>query len=181
MIVFGGSNLIPFLVMDNSMSSPKWSKYNFMHIAQLGHQVSNMFPPRQMIEYFRGEAMESPEFDKNYAQYLIMENSAFISFMDIILGQYFYNNSFVLYDDRSPMIENLVDSISKLIQCRYGINVKNVHEEIDMQFLGDDEPMSQEGHHMFMQDKERYTVLTTNLKTLENQTYQAEEISGGYI
>lgn len=181
MIIFGGSNLIPFLVMDQNMSSPKWAKFNFMNMAQIGQIVGQMFPPRQMLEYFRMDGMETPEFDSNYAQYLIGDNQAFTAFMSIILGEYYYHNAFVLYDDSSPLIENLVDSISKVIQCRYGITPKCVHEEIDMYYLGDDEEMPDVGHQVFMQDKERYTILTTDINNLERQTYQMEEINGGYI
>ena len=116
MIVFGGNGLIEEMVMDNSMTTPKWAKLNFMNIVQLGENL-NLFPPGQMLQFMNGinNGIETVEFDRLYAEYLLGDNVAFVNFMKILMAEYFHTQVFVLYDDTNPVIEGLVESIIKLI------------------------------------------------------------------
>ena len=181
MIVFGGPKLVPSLQLDAEMSEQKWWVYNFMCLVNIGRYVNDLFPPKQMLEFFRNSDMGSPEFDKYYTEYILNEDNAFVAFMDIMMGQYYGGNAFVLYDDNSPLIDNLVDSISKLIEFRYGLVPRIVHEEIDLFYLGNDDAMSPQGIEFFMADKERYTQLVTDPKELMGSSMIMEDISGGTI
>ena len=181
MIVFGGPKLAPMLQIDAQMSEQKWWVYNFICLTNIGGYVNDMFPPKQMLEFFRNADMGSPEFDTHYANYIISEEKSFIAFMDIMMGQYYGGNSFVLYDDNSPLVENLVDSICKLIELRYGIVPRIIHEELDLFFLGDDTVMTPQGLQVFMVDKERYTQLVTDPTEIMQNSSIMEDISGGTI
>ena len=182
MIVFGGNGLIEEMVMDNSMTSPKWAKLNFMNITQLGENL-NLFPPGQMLQFMNGinNGIETVEFDRLYAEYLLGDNVAFVNFMKILMADYFHTQVFVLFDDTNPIIEGLVESIIKLIQARYGLNPMIVHAPEDLYFLPDEEGMSREGVQTFMGDKERFTVLTTDFNNLNKTVYELEEKMGGCI
>ena len=182
MIVFGGNGLIEEMVMDNSMTTPKWAKLNFMNIVQLGENL-NLFPPGQMLQFMNGinNGIETVEFDRLYAEYLLGDNVAFVNFMKILMAEYFHTQVFVLYDDTNPVIEGLVESIIKLIQARYGTNPVVVHAPEDLYFLPDEEGMSRDGVQTFMGDKERFTLLTTDFNNLDKNTYAQEEKMGGCI
>lgn len=181
MIVFGGPNLASMLMLDADMNEQKWWVYNFMCLTNIGRYVNDMFPPKQMLEFFRNADMGSSEFDTHYANYILSEENAFVAFMDVMMGQYYGGNAFVLYDDNSPLVENLVDSISKLIELRYGLVPKIVHDEMDLMFLDDDSGMSPQGYEVFMMDKERYTMLVTDPQELMKASAIMEDISGGTI
>ena len=182
MIVFGGNGLIEEMAMDNSMTTPKWAKLNFMNIVQLGENL-NLFPPGQMLQFMNGinNGIETVEFDRLYAEYLLGDNVAFVNFMKILMAEYFHTQVFVLYDDTNPVIEGLVESIIKLIQARYGSNPIVVHTSEDLYFLPDEEGMSRDGVQTFMGDKERFTLLTTDFDNLDKDTYAQEEKMGGCI
>lgn len=179
MIIFGGSNCIPFLIEDDQLIKPKFWKYNFMNRTMIGTIINGMFPPKQILDLYKNDMMYSVEFDKLYANYILTCDSAFVSFMNILMGQYYGENSFVLINDELESIINLTESIIKLIQVRYGLNCSIVNDPYDILYC-EESDMSDNGIKTFMIDKERFTKLTNDESILQN-AYILEEHNGTYI
>lgn len=173
MIVFGGTNLVRFCC-----ATKDYGLLNFMNLTNIGVRINELFPPPQFFE-FSGNPDDSQTFDNCYAQYMLEDKNAFNALMRIMMGEYVCGDVFILFDDCSPLTCNLVESMSKFIKFRYGSNVCIVHEEIDMEYLGEDiDETTQENRITFMNDKEKYTLLNANPDTLVKETFKQEAISG---
>lgn len=177
MIIFGGNELIPYLILDNSMPEQKFFKCNFMNLCALGTSVNGIWPINTI---FQAAEVGSIEFDRSYYNYLINCNEAFVSFMLIIMGDYFNDGTFVLTDLNNELVYNMVDSIVKIIQIRYGLNCSIIQTEEDLNYISESE-MSEEGYRQFMIDKERYTYLTTDPKELMKELDKVDGINGKRI
>lgn len=179
MIIFGGSNCIQFLVDDDNLTTPRFWKYNFMNRVNLGTPINTLFPPKQITDLYRIDMMYSVEFDKLYMNYILSCDDAFISFMNILMGQYYGNNSFVLIND-DELISNFVEALIKLILVRYGMNCSIVNDPSDIPYVVESE-MSPLGLQTFMMDKERFTYLTTDGDQLLRNNIEMEDYNGTFI
>ena len=125
MIVFGGNQMAPFLYDDDKLLEPKWFKYNLMNINMIGTDISCMWPTKEMLQLYD---LDSPDFDRAYADYLINNDRAFIGFMLPLTGHYYNHASFVLTDLDSPPVLSMIESVCKLIQYRYGMISKEQYQ-----------------------------------------------------
>ena len=174
MIIFGGSKLADFVYRSEKY---KHCKYNFMNIINIGVQVNELYPVSRFFE-FCGRDVDTRTFDNCYAEYIMNDSSAFNAMMRILLGEYFHGDAFVLFDDNSPLICNLVDSMTKFMRFRYGSNIAILGDPIDLEYINPDiDKTTPENRANFMQDKEKYTLLNVDPYTLVEETLEAERIS----
>ena len=178
MIVFGGNQMAPFLYDDDKLLEPKWFKYNFMNINMIGTDISCMWPTKEMLQLYD---LDSPDFDRAYADYLINNDRAFIGFMLPLTGHYYNHASFVLTDLDSPPVLSMIESVCKLIQYRYGMNSILVNEPDDMLDLDSTNDIGEEYMGVFMQDLDRFTYLTTDISELNHNTDLLESENAKYL
>lgn len=178
MIVFGGNGMAQYLYDDESLLEPKWFKYNFMNINMIGTDISSMWPTREMVQLYD---LDSVEFDRAYADYLINNDKAFISFMMPLVGNYYNHASFVLTDLDSPPVLSMIESICKLIQFRYGMNCAYANEPDDMLSLDDTNDIGEDNMNIFMQDLDRFTYLTADISELKQSSELLELENAKYL
>jgi hypothetical protein len=169
MIIFGDNNIVPYLLGNRE----RYFVLNFFNPTNLGTRISNMFLPqiiRQTCD------LESPQFDMAYAKYLLEDNNAFQDFMEILMSMYYNENDnvLILTDLSSSLVTAMCESIIKLIQQRYGYNCYIANCPEDIMTIPESE-MSEMGMKIFLQDKERYSYLSSDAKHLLSIT----EIVGG--
>ena len=160
MIVFGGNQFVPFLIEDDTLPTKKWSKLNFYNSTMIGKNIAGMIPPQQLMSVLINNVIDKETFDYEYCTYLINDQNAFVSFMDIMMSHYYNGNTFVLYDDENSWVVGLVEIIIQLLYQRYGIVCPIVNEPMDLYWVDEDFILTPEGNHMFDMDKERYTRYT---------------------
>lgn len=160
MIVFGGNKFIPFLIEDSTYLAPKWYKLNFYNTYNIGYPINNMYPPIQLQEFYFNKSIDQSTFNYQFMKFILENDNAFISFLNILMAQYYHGDTFVLFDDDNEFIVNLVETIIELIYQRYGYTCSVVNEPYDIQWIDNDFKMSIEGNNNFNIDKERFTYLT---------------------
>lgn len=146
MIVFASYNTIQermqdickdFIVLD-------YTAYN------TGLQKLNLYSP--MICFC---GTDNKDFDMIYANHIMNHDNDFISFMNIIYQLYSGHNICVLIQ---PEMMNIVESLSKFIQQRYGYNSQFIEEYDDINFY-DESEFSINGLYNFDIDRDRYLNL----------------------
>lgn len=106
---------------------------------------------------------EGNYIDKEYASWILGDYRAFMEFMKIIYPLYYLQSTtVVIIYQESPLIIDLTESLSKLIQQRYGIITNYVYEINDLMYIEDSTP-TVPGLSNFDKDKETYTGLCDNM------------------
>ena len=97
------------------------------------------------------------EFDQSFANSIMSNESQFIEFMKIVYNLYIGKDVYVLisYDYNC---DSIAESLSKLIQQRYGYNSQYIQEFDDIDFF-DDSEFSINGLYNFDKDKDRFLSL----------------------
>ena len=141
--LYGDFNLIP--------KDEPYSIFNFTSLVE-GYQDSHLIPPNNL------GAISEYDFDMRYMHYIMDHDGNFVNFMNIVNEIYYGHNVFLIisYNDWSI---NLVESLLKLIQQRYGINATNVITPDDVYYAEDVQFDSYYGINNFDIDKERYVRL----------------------
>lgn len=139
-------------------SIPDWIPfrvYNFTSLSQK-YPMLNLLPP----EEFMRVSGSAKDFDILYMQYIFNTDIAFNSLMSIVYDLYTGKDVYIAISDVSdPYIENLNESVIKLIQQRYGYNSYRVNQVEDFDFVNPDfGSFSLNGIYNLDQDKERYSV-----------------------
>jgi len=111
--------------------------------------------PRFQMEY------SNRDFDVLYAKYIMETDSVFYEFMKIIISLYNGFDVFIL-TNRSGFYEDIIESLQKLIQQRYGIISNIINEPDDWNYV-QESCFNINGLYNLDIDKERYAVMFTNL------------------
>lgn len=124
-----------------------------------GYPVWDILPPYEVVTNQR-------EFDIMYADYLL--GPKFKDFMNVIMSLYYGINVHILVS-RGDYFEALTESVSKLIQQRYGYISSTIEEPDDMNYAVEGE-FSINGLYNLDMDKEKFSYLTVNVdEELRNQ------------
>lgn len=158
MILFGGNNFNEYLYQDALLEEPLWYKLNFYNIIDVGLNISNACPAYETIRSYMNGMISREIFDREYARFIFENDIAFISFMEIMMGEYYSTDVFVHYDDFNPLICEYVETLIALIRERYHKNCSIVNEINDLNWV-EDSMMDQYGNQMFDMDKMRYMSL----------------------
>lgn len=160
MIVFGGNNFVQMLYDDYITQSNKWYTLNYFNIIAIGKSINSMFPPKELVDFYLNNIIDKITFDQQFANYIYENNIAFMSLMDIMMGEYGHGNVFVLYDDTNDLIIGLVETIIALIRERYSKQCSIVNELYDLYWI-DESYMDEIGNANFEIDKNRYNILVS--------------------
>ena len=109
MLYYGYSNIIPILRSDTSV-------YNITSYNERLRRL-NLMPPCDLRFYKDG----SREFDMFYADWILSNDIVFFEFFSIVYDLYMGKDVFLCMDD-GDWSENIIESLLKLIQQRYGYN-----------------------------------------------------------
>lgn len=101
------------------------------------------------------------EFDMNYANWIFYNNFAFIEFMKIISTLNNGYNVFLTISNEEWGI-NLIESLTKLIQERYGIVAVMINDIEDFFYAKDSDTSEGMGLFNMQQDLSRYSEVAYN-------------------
>lgn len=136
--------------------------YNLTSMREGLYNLSTLIPPNEIGRF------EGRDFDLAYANYILMNDFVFVEFFGIIYA--LYNNADVyIVISEDDWSENLVESLFKLIQQRYGYNGVKINSFDDYLFLVNSSNSGEFSSFDFYirnldEDKERYSLLTTVLR-----------------
>ena len=122
--------------------------------------LRSLIPPNELGK------LSGRDFDLAYANYIMNNDIVFGEFFQIIYHLYIGVDVYLLISN-DEWIENLIESLLKLIQQRYGYNayrIENIDDITDVLFR---EPTNfAPGYGLFNldQDKERYTYVVESLR-----------------
>lgn len=118
--------------------------------------LTKLIPPNQ-LGLFTGR-----DFDLAYANYLMSNDFIFKEFFDIVWSLYSGKDVYIIISD-DDWSENLVESLLKLIQQRYGYNATKINCEEDYWFAFNSKNLSEfnpsYGILNLDIDKDRYTMI----------------------
>lgn len=103
------------------------------------------------------------DFDMAYAQYIMNNDYVFCQFFAIIFDLYLGKDVYLMMDTSEDWSENIVESLLKLIQQRYGYNAYRIDSYDDYQFAYANNISEFDKGYGLMnldQDKERYTMIS---------------------
>jgi len=148
------------------MRDDLWKIYSFTSLAQ-DFPDTGLIPPNNL------GAINEYDFDVKYMQFIMNDDFRFIKFMDIMYNIYNHKNLFLVinYEDWSI---NLVESLLKLIQQRYGINATMINEIDDINIMKDTDFDSYYGINNFDQDCNRYLEISERYRIMNGGTVYKE-------
>lgn len=110
------------------------------------------------------------EFDIAYANYIMSNDTLFCIFFQIIYNLYIGKDVFIIVSTED-WSENLLESLLKLIQQRYGYNAVLINTEADYLYAANSMNFgfaSGYGIYNLDQDKERFTTLIEQYRIANN-------------
>lgn len=122
-------------------------------------KLTDVLPPRAI------GVTSGYDFDMAYANYILSNDLPFCEFFSIIYHLYI-NKEVYLLVNTEEWGENVIESLLKLIQQRYGINAVLVNSEEDYQYAKMSANVSFSSGPCLWNldtDKERYTATVTNM------------------
>lgn len=157
------------LVFGPIIALPKWKPftvYNFTSTAEYIPRL-DLLPPREIV------TMNEYEFDLAFSRFVLEDNNHFNALMQIIYSLYNGDDVFVAISNLSePYLNNLNESLMKLIQQRYGYNANRVNFAEDILYIDScDGEFSFDGLMIFDQDRERYVYNMEMTKAAEDRGY----------
>lgn len=145
--------------------------YNFTSFREGYQRVPLLIPPNEI-----GRS-SGREFDIAYANYLMTNDFVFKSFFDIIYLLYTGVDIYLIIDE-SDWSENLIESLLKLIQQRYGYNAVKINCFEDYLQANSSKYISEFNPYYGLanldMDKERYTYFI-ELQRLRNGGHNNEQ------
>lgn len=130
--------------------------YNFTSMREGYQRLASLIPPNSLGYYV------DLQFDQLYAQYILNNDCVFKEFFDLIYCLYIGNDVYLIISNDN-WSENLIESLLKLIQCRYGYNGVKITCEADYYFYLNqkEQPEFDPGFGLWNldQDKERYAMI----------------------
>ena len=143
-----GNYVTLYNMPENERSS--FMVYNFSSLKDGIGKRLDLLPITKMNVYEK-------DFDQMYYHYIIDNDIVFITFMKMIYRLYSGFNVYIMISD-GYIYEALAESLTKVIQVRYGYNAQFVHEIDDINFY-DDSEFSSSGIKIFEQDRNRFLNL----------------------
>lgn len=148
--------------------------YNLTSLKEGFITLKRLIPPNN-IGY-----LADRDFDIAYANYIMNNNEVFCEFFQIIYNLYIGKDVFILYSDKD-WSENLMESLLKLIQQRYGYNAVNINCEEDYIFaqcnLSTNGFAPGYGLYNLDIDKERFSYVMEDFR-LKNKGYLPFDLEG---
>lgn len=102
-------------------------EYNFTSFKETGNRLEYLLPNPQFID-------DRYEFDVMYANYIMNNDQVFVEFFQIIYNLYIGKDVFLAVDPYENWAENILESLLKLIQERYGYPAVKIESEEDYVF-----------------------------------------------
>ena len=135
--------------------------YNLTSYSEGFYQLLNILPPNNLPR------STERDFDIQYANYIMNNDLPFIEFFSIIYNLYLGIDVYLVVDDDQNWAENILQSLLKLIQQRYGYNGVYIDSDEDYIWcrnygVGKFDPGY--GLYNLDQDKERFTYILENIK-----------------
>ena len=102
-------------------------EYNFTSFKEGGIRLNYLLPRIDLIS-------SDYEFDLAYANYIMNNNNAFVEFFQVIYNLYIGKDVFIAVDNDLEWAENVLESLLKFIQERYGYTAIKIESEEDYDF-----------------------------------------------
>lgn len=133
--------------------------YNLTSMKEGLNTLKVLIPPNEIGRF------EGRDFDIAYANYILNNDFVFVNFFEIIFALYNNLDIYIVVSD-DDWSENLIESLMKLIQQRYGYNGIRINSFDDYLFYLNSPYNSEFNCYDFYiknldADKERYSILTT--------------------
>lgn len=171
MIIFTDVSMVPF-VKDRG-----WHMFNLLSPIMIGDRVDMLYPPKEVKDQ---ATFDSNIFEQFYTGWILNDKNAFITFMQIIMGDYYSENAVVFTDLNHEVLDAIVDCLIKLIRSRYGLKAIVAYDVEDI-CKTMDTCMNPIGAQQFMQDKEWYTLNTANIEALKRSLDEIEDMNNDTI
>ena len=128
------------------------------------NRLNLLVPPNELGRF------TNRDFDIAYANYILQNDMVFIQFFWIIYNLYIGNNVFIIANP-SEWSENILESLLKLIQQRYGYNAIRIDSDED--YIYAENYMKTGfapgyGLYNLDQDKERFTYIIESYRLNNN-------------
>lgn len=158
MLMYGDSNILSIKF------SGEGKIYNLTSLREGLDNLRLLIPPNNIGQTF------DREFDINYANYIMDNDMVFCEFFRIIYDLYI-GLDVVLISYKDDWCENLLESLLKLIQQRYGYNSVKIDSDEDYIYarnnvFSDFAPGY--GVYNLDQDKERFSYIIENFRLHNN-------------
>ena len=151
--------------------------YNFTSMTEGFITIQNLIPPINLGRY------DSYNFDVNYYNFIFNNDYTFLSFFRIVQSLYTGKYVYIIFDE-AYWSENLMESLLKIIQQRYGYNGYCVYDEDDV-ILALQNDDSNFNHYYGLNnldiDKNRYQYLVKQLELQQPNQYMVENITNQFI
>lgn len=139
-------------IMDRNL---KLDLFNFTSLRENFGKELHLYPyniPDNQIGFIR-----SDEFDQWYANFILFNDMLFSEFMNVAYSLFSGSDVFIAVR-RTDLYEILTESLTKLIQTRYGYCAQQLYEVDDLN-INDESDFSYFGLKTFDQDLSRYLNL----------------------
>lgn len=137
-IIFTPLYNLPYSFYDN-MNIERVYKYNLSSMLQ-ATQLSGLVPPANILtpEGYMSGSYVTPEFDQAYYDYILSNDQTFMSLMAIV-GPIFKDPQALIQVliEHSIIKDIISESLAKLIQQRYGLNVYFINDLEDLEEVGE--------------------------------------------
>lgn len=136
--------------------------FRFFSILDYGYPLNGLIPSPQVISLLKESQFGDSDtllFDKAYANQLLFSES-FIDFMKLLYRIQETDNTILITNYLNPNVTPIVDSLLKLIQQRYGLNVFIVNDIDDIDRFGISDFASWEGYSVYLEDVKRVAEMT---------------------
>ena len=177
MIIFANENLWEYF----AINPEKYHIMNFLSKFNIGDTIKNLIPPsnifnNRVMDYYRNY---NEQFRIMYLQYLCSYD-AFLSILEIMMNDYYYDNIVILTDTDNEITLGLLELISQFIYDRYMYQPIIINDIEDLTVIKPESiPMERIG--IFQNDKEYYIRQTTDPKKLLDQIDDLEVANSGTV
>lgn len=138
--------------------------FNLTSMREGFNTLKSLVPPNELGRF------TDREFDIAYANYIMNNDFVFCEFFQIIYNLYIGNNVFIIASD-SDWSENILESLLKLIQQRYGYNAVKIDSDDDYIYAENNMSFNfAPGYGLYNldQDKERFSYIVENFRIRNN-------------
>lgn len=99
--------------------------YNLASMKEGFIKLQKLIPPNELGRF------TDRDFDIAYANYIMLNDEVFCEFFQIIYNLYIGKDVFIIYTASENWAENIIESLLKLIQQRYGYNAVRIDSDDD--------------------------------------------------
>lgn len=146
--------------MNARPDSYNFYEFNLSSPINYGYSLATLIPDPQFIphEVIHG-AMDTPDFDIKYGQFIMLNRDQFLTFMNLVLP--LYNDPcacVIVYISSSPVRDLIMECLIKLIQQRYGYSSYIINNQEDIFYIRDDMSFSPRGILSIQEDSDRAII-----------------------